>query len=94
MEKKAGHIPKYKKLMDAMLSNYVESGQVRPSVFRLPQLFKTGLMAHRWVKRARQELLTSFEERVEKALSEVTEAAQPDPELLERFMGRQKTYLL
>ena len=90
-EQKPGRIPKYKKLMDAVLGSYVESGQVKPSVFRLPQLFKTGLMAQRWVKRARQEL-KDFEERVDTALSEVMEAAQPDPEIFQRFVGRQKTY--
>eukprot|EP00438_Fugacium_kawagutii_P018691 Skav214155 [mRNA] locus=scaffold945:32699:34063:- [translate_table: standard] len=91
-KQKAGHIPKYKQLMDAVLGTYNESGQMAPSTFRLPQLFKTGLMTHRWVKSARQELSKSFEERVETALAGVTEAAQPDPELLARFTGRQKTY--
>eukprot|EP00438_Fugacium_kawagutii_P015469 Skav212878 [mRNA] locus=scaffold1006:101956:103305:+ [translate_table: standard] len=85
MEKRPGYVPKYKKLMDAMLSKYVESGQMTPSVFRLPQLFKTGFIAHRWGERA-------FDERVETALSGVMEAAEPDPEISERFMGRQKTY--
>eukprot|EP00438_Fugacium_kawagutii_P013821 Skav210612 [mRNA] locus=scaffold234:231133:232377:+ [translate_table: standard] len=91
-KQKAGYIPKYKQLMDAVLSTYNESGQTAPSVFRLPQLFKTGLMAHRWVERARQELLTPFEQRLDAALAGVQEAAEPDPELLARFTGRQKTY--
>eukprot|EP00438_Fugacium_kawagutii_P009595 Skav222513 [mRNA] locus=scaffold2265:212421:213806:+ [translate_table: standard] len=90
-KQKAGHVPKYKQLMDAVLGTYNESGQVAPS-FRLPQLFKTSFMAHRWVKKARQELSKSFEERVETALAGVKEAAQPEPELLAKFTGRQKTY--
>merc|ERR1712137_233760 len=49
-------------------------------------------MAHRWVKRAREELLKSFEERIERALDCVEEAFQPDPELMSKFIGRQKTY--
>eukprot|EP00438_Fugacium_kawagutii_P018827 Skav221697 [mRNA] locus=scaffold1494:377357:378613:+ [translate_table: standard] len=89
---KVGQIPKYLQLMDAVLGTYNESGQMAPSVFRLPQLFKTGVMAHRWVQRAREELLTPFEERVETALAGVQEAAQPDADLLEKFTGRQKTY--
>eukprot|EP00438_Fugacium_kawagutii_P006676 Skav219088 [mRNA] locus=scaffold1574:86648:91000:+ [translate_table: standard] len=90
-KQKAGHIPKYQQLMDAVLGTYNESGQVAPS-FRLPQMFKISFMAHRWVKRARQELSKSFDERVETALAGVQEAAQPDPELLAKFTGRQKTY--
>eukprot|EP00438_Fugacium_kawagutii_P006231 Skav208380 [mRNA] locus=scaffold3508:67686:68927:+ [translate_table: standard] len=91
-KQKAGQIPKYKQLMDAVLGTYNESGQVAPSAFRLPQMFKTGFMAHRWLKKARRELAKSFEERVETALAGVQEAAQPDPELLAKFTGRQKTY--
>ena len=35
-EKKPGYVPKYKKLMDAMLSTYNESGQAKASPFRFP----------------------------------------------------------
>eukprot|EP00438_Fugacium_kawagutii_P016446 Skav207236 [mRNA] locus=scaffold523:118248:119195:+ [translate_table: standard] len=84
-EKKPGNIPKYNKLMDAML------GQVKCSVFRLPQLFKTILMAHRWLKNSQHELSKSFEERRQQALSGVVVAAQADPGLLAKFMVRQKT---
>eukprot|EP00438_Fugacium_kawagutii_P026930 Skav203298 [mRNA] locus=scaffold2189:91108:92517:+ [translate_table: standard] len=91
-KQKAGHVPKYMQLMDAVLGSYNESGQVAPSTFRLPQLFKTSFMAHRWVKKARQELSKNFEQRVEAALAEVKEASQPDPEILAKFTGRQKTY--
>ena len=90
--RKPGQVPKYMKLMDAVLGTYNESGQVRPSAFGLPQLFKTGIMVHRWVKKAREELLKTFDERVETALSGVEEADEADPQLMERFMGRQKTY--
>eukprot|EP00438_Fugacium_kawagutii_P036110 Skav207198 [mRNA] locus=scaffold4046:211489:211755:- [translate_table: standard] len=44
-------------------------GQVKPSAFGLPQLFKATLMAHRWVKKARQELQKTFGERIETALA-------------------------
>ena len=91
-KQKAGQIPKYMQLMDAVLGTYNESGQAKASAFRLPQLFKTDIMVRRWVKQARGELSKSFDERVEKALAGVEEAAQADPKLMERFIGRQKTY--
>ena len=91
-KQKAGHIPKYMQLMNSVLGTYNESGQAKASAFRLPQLFKTDIMVRRWVKRARGELSKSFEERVEKALAGVEDAAQADPKLMERFIGRQKTY--
>ena len=91
-EKKPGYVPKYKKLMDAMLSTYNESGQVKASAFRFPQLLKTTVLVHRLVRKARGELKKPFQERVDKALEGVEEAAVPDGELMEKFMGRQKTY--
>ena len=91
-EKKPGYVPKYKKLMDAMLSTYNESGQVKASPFRFPQLLKTTVIVHRLVRKARGELNKPFQERVEKALEGVEEAAVPDGQLLEKFIGRQKTY--
>ena len=91
-EKKPGYVPKYKKLMDAMLSTYNESGQVKASAFRFPQLLKTTVLVHRLVRKARGELKKPFQERVDKALEGVKEAAVPDGELMEKFMGRQKTY--
>ena len=91
-EKKPGYVPKYKKLMDAMLSTYNESGQAKASPFRFPQLLKTTVLVHRLVRKARGELKKKFQERVEKALEGVEEAAEPDGQLLEKFMGRQKTY--
>ena len=91
-EKKPGYVPKYKKLMDAMLSTYNESGQAKASSFRFPQLLKTTVLIHRLVRKARGELKKPFQERVEKALEGVEEAAVPDGQLLEKFMGRQKTY--
>ena len=91
-EKKPGYVPKYKKLMDAMLSTYHESGQAKASPFRFPQLLKTTVLVHRLVRKARGELKKKFQERVEKALEGVEEAAEPDGQLLEKFMGRQKTY--
>ena len=91
-QQKAGHIPKYMQLMNSVLGTYNESGQAKASAFRLPQLFKTDIMVRRWVKRARGELSKSFDERVEKALAGVEDAAQADPKLMERFIGRQKTY--
>ena len=91
-EKKPGYVPKYKKLMDAMLSTYNESGQVKASPFRFPQLLKTTVLVHRLVRKARGELNKPFQERVEKALEGVEEAAVPDGQLLEKFIGRQKTY--
>eukprot|EP00438_Fugacium_kawagutii_P031435 Skav201103 [mRNA] locus=scaffold497:98694:99040:- [translate_table: standard] len=59
MEKKPDVISKYK-LMNAMDAI---PGQGNRSTFRLPQLFKTILMAQRWLKNAQQELSKSFEER-------------------------------
>ena len=91
-EKKRGYVPKYKKLMDAMLSTYNESGQATASPFRFPQLLKTTVLIHRLVRKARGELKKPFQERVEKALEGVEEAAVPDGQLLEKFMGRQKTF--
>ena len=91
-EKKPGYVPKYKKLMDAMLSTYNESGQAKASSFRFPQLLKTTVLIHRLVRKARGELKKPFQERVEKALEGVEEAAVPDGQLLEKFIGRQKTY--
>ena len=91
-EKKPGYVPKYQKLMDAMLSTYNESGQVKASPFRFPQLLKTTVLVHRVVRKARGELNKPFQERVEKALEGVEEAAVPDGQLLEKFIGRQKTY--
>ena len=91
-EKKPGYVPKYKKLMDAMLSTYNESGQVKASPFRFPQLLKTTVLVHRLVRKARGELKKPFQEQVEKALEGVEEAAVPDGQLLEKFIGRQKTY--
>ena len=91
-EKKPGYVPKYKKLMDAMRSTYNESGQVKASPFRFPQLLKTTVLVHRLVRKARGELNKPFQERVEKALEGVEEAAVPDGQLLEKFIGRQKTY--
>ena len=76
-EKKPGYVPKYKKLMDAMLSTYNESGQVKASPFRFPQLLKTTVLVHRLVRKARGELNKPFQERVEKALEGVEEAAVP-----------------
>ena len=92
MKQKGGHIPKYQQLMDAVLGTYNESGQVKPSAFRLPQLFKTGVFVHHWVRRARVELKKSFAERCEAALAQVQEAAIPNPDILAKFMGRRKTY--
>ena len=91
-EKKPGYVPKYMKLMDAMLSTYNESGQVKASPFRFPQLLKTTVIVHRLVRKARAELKKSFQERVEQALEGVEEAAEPDSLLLAKFIGRQKTY--
>jgi len=53
---------------------------------------KTTVLVHRLVRKARGELKKKFQERVEKALEGVEEAAEPDGQLLEKFMGRQKTY--
>ena len=75
-----------------MLSTYNESGQAKASPFRFPQLLKTTVLIHRLVRKARGELKKPFQERVEKALEGVEEAAVPDGQLLEKFMGRQKTY--
>ena len=91
-KQKPGHIPKYVQLMDAVLGTYNESGQVKASAFRVPQLFKTGIFVHHWVRRARAELKKSFEERCEVALANVEEVAIPDPHIMAKFMGRQKTY--
>jgi len=90
--KKLGHIPKYMKLMDALLSTYNESGQIKASPFRLPQLFKTAWRIQQLVRRARADLKKPIQERVESAMEGVQAAQEPDEELLERFIGRQKTY--
>ena len=90
--KKPGHVPKHKKLVDAMLSTYNESGQAKASLFRCPQLLKTTVLIHRLVCKARGELKKPFQERVEKALEGVEEAAEPGGQLLEKLIGRQKTY--
>eukprot|EP00438_Fugacium_kawagutii_P005222 Skav210770 [mRNA] locus=scaffold3765:35989:36624:+ [translate_table: standard] len=66
-------------------------GQVKRSAFPLPQVFKTILMAHRWLKKARQEISKSFEERRKTALSGVIVEAEPDPALLAKLVVRQKT---
>ena len=91
-EQKPGHVPKYKKLMDAMLSTYNESGQMKASPFRFPQLLKTTVLIHRRVRMARAELKKPFQERVEEALKGVEEAVRPDVQLMTKFLGRQKTY--
>ena len=90
--RKTGHIPKYMQLMDAVLGTYNESGQTKASVFQLPQLIKMKIIVRRWVKRARGELSTSFDERVKQALAGVEAAAEADPKLMANFVGRQKTY--
>ncbi|CAJ1406162.1 unnamed protein product [Effrenium voratum] len=89
---KVGHTPKYMQLMDAMLRTYNESGQMKASPFRFPQLAKTALVVHRLVRKVRAELCKSFEERVNTALNGVEAAAEPDPKMLARFLARQKTY--
>ncbi|CAJ1393617.1 unnamed protein product [Effrenium voratum] len=89
---KVGHTPKYMQLMDAMLGTYNESGQMKASPFRFPQLAKTALVVHRLVRKVRAELCKSFEERVTTALNGVQAAAEPDPKMLARFLARQKTY--
>ena len=91
-EKAPGYVPKYKKLMDAMLSTYNESGQMKASPFRFPQLLKTTILIHRRVRMARAELKKPFQERVEEALKGVEEAVRPDAQLMTKFLGRQKTY--
>ena len=70
-EKTPGYVPKYKKLMDAMLSTYNESGQIKASPFRFPQLLKTTVLFHRAVRKARAELQRPFQERVDEALKGV-----------------------
>ena len=79
--------------MDAMLSTYNESGQAKASPFRFPQLLKTTVLIHRLVRKARGELKKPFQERVEKALEGVEEAAVPDGQLLEKFYGPPKDLL-
>ena len=77
-EKKPGYVPKYKKLMDAMLSTYNESGQVKASSISLSAAYNeetTVLKDRRLVRKARGELNKAFQERVEKALEGVEDAA-------------------
>eukprot|EP00438_Fugacium_kawagutii_P002320 Skav226079 [mRNA] locus=scaffold211:966081:966617:- [translate_table: standard] len=64
----------------------------KPSAIPLSQLFKIALMARRWLKKTQKELSKSLEERREQALSGVVVAAEPDPELLTKFLVRQNRY--
>jgi len=84
--------PKYLQLMNAFLGQYNESGEMGPQVFRCPQLFKVGVVVTRLVRRMRQDLKTSFEERLAKKLEDVETAEEADPIILQNFLNRQKTY--
>jgi hypothetical protein len=101
-EKTPASEPKYMKLMRAV-SNYSEFSAFSessvstvspeaPSSFRCAQLFKVGVVVHRWVRRAREQMRKDVDARVQAALQEVAEAPEPDSLILANFMNRQKTY--
>ena len=98
-EKTPGSEPKYMKLMRAV-SSYSEFSAFSessvsteaPSSFRCAQLFKVGVVVHRWVRRVREQMRKDVDARVQAALLDVAEAPEPDSLILANFMKRQKTY--
>jgi len=84
--------PKYIQLMNSVLGQYNESGEMPPQPFRCPQLFKVGIVITKLVRRTRQNLRSNFDKRLQQQLDDTEFADQADPRILQNFLNRQKTY--